>query len=69
MEDYSAEVMTQRAQYREVMAELYKRDMKPALLYPARLRLTLPSGDKKWINTVEEAQKCIDEHSRSLGST
>ncbi|CAL9701054.1 unnamed protein product [Knipowitschia caucasica] len=45
VEDYSAEVVSQRAQYRDVMAELYKQGMKPALLFPARLRITLPSGN------------------------
>lgn len=38
---------------------------RPALLYPARLRVTLPGpgGVKKWISSVAEAQKFIDEHS------
>lgn len=36
-EDYSPEVMEQRAQFREVMAEMYKQGFKPALLYPARI--------------------------------
>uniref|UniRef100_A0A672FSR4 L1 transposable element RRM domain-containing protein n=1 Tax=Salarias fasciatus TaxID=181472 RepID=A0A672FSR4_SALFA len=62
VEDYSAEVMSQRARYRDVMVELYRRGLKPALLYPARLRLTLPSRAKKWINSVEEAQQVIENH-------
>uniref|UniRef100_A0A3B3I1G2 L1 transposable element RRM domain-containing protein n=1 Tax=Oryzias latipes TaxID=8090 RepID=A0A3B3I1G2_ORYLA len=62
VEDYSAEVASQRARYRDVMAGLYKQGLKPALLYPARLRITTPNGVRKWINTVEEAQKYIDEH-------
>lgn len=65
VEDYSAEVMGQRVQYRDVMAGLYKLGFRPALLYPARLRVTLPGpgGVKKWINSVTEAQKFIREHS------
>uniref|UniRef100_A0AAV2JXV0 Transposase n=1 Tax=Knipowitschia caucasica TaxID=637954 RepID=A0AAV2JXV0_KNICA len=61
VEDYSAEVVSQRAQYRDVMAELYKQGMKPALLFPAQLRITLPSGNKKWMSSVEEAQQYIDD--------
>ncbi|KAK7929596.1 hypothetical protein WMY93_005991 [Mugilogobius chulae] len=66
VEDYSAEVMSQRVQYRDVMAELYKRGLKPALLYPARLRLTLPSGTKKWVGSVDEAQRYVDDHPSEL---
>lgn len=67
VEDYSAEIVSQRARYRDVMAGLYKRGLKPALLYPARLRITLPSGARKWISTVDEAQKYIDEHPELSG--
>ncbi|KAF3854126.1 hypothetical protein F7725_014814 [Dissostichus mawsoni] len=31
------------------MAELYKRGYKPALLFPAKLRITLPNGDRTWL--------------------
>lgn len=60
VEDYSPEVANQRAEYRDIMSELYKLGLKPALLYPARLRLTLPNGTRKWIGSVEEAQKYIE---------
>lgn len=59
VEDYSPEVANLRAEYRDVMAELYRLGLKPALLYPARLRLTLSGGARKWISSVEEAQKYI----------
>ncbi|KAG7511925.1 hypothetical protein JOB18_014560 [Solea senegalensis] len=49
VEDYSPDVQSQRAEYRAVMADLYNRGLKPSLLYPARLSITLPSGDKKWL--------------------
>ena len=62
VEDYSAEIMSQRVQYKDVMAELYTRGFKPALLYPARLRLMLPSGAKKWIESVDAAQRFLDDH-------
>lgn len=60
VEDYSPEILNQRAEYKDVMAELYKLGLKPALLYPARLRLTLSSGIRKWISSVDEVQKYID---------
>lgn len=59
VEDYSPEVVSQRAEYKDVMSELYNRGLKPSLLYPARLRITLPSGDKKWLRSADEAQKYI----------
>lgn len=39
VEDYSPEVGNLRAEYRDVMTELYRLGLKPALLYPAQLRL------------------------------
>ncbi|KAI3372194.1 hypothetical protein L3Q82_007052 [Scortum barcoo] len=36
VEDYSPEVLSQRAEHSGVMAELYELDLKPALLYPKR---------------------------------
>ena len=60
VEDYSPEVVNQRAEYREAMSELYKRGLKPSLLYPARLRITLSTGEKKWLRSAGEARKYID---------
>uniref|UniRef100_A0A3P9GX20 L1 transposable element RRM domain-containing protein n=1 Tax=Oryzias latipes TaxID=8090 RepID=A0A3P9GX20_ORYLA len=51
VEDYSPEVATQRAEYRTV-------------LYPARLRITLPNGDRKWIGSVDEANEYLSSPSR-----
>lgn len=65
LEDYCPEVVNQRGEYRDVMAELYQLGQKPALLYPARLRLTLSSGARKWISSVDEAQKYISSLRRS----
>lgn len=59
VEDYSPEVLSQRAEYSGVMTELYKLGLKPALLYPARLRLTLSGGARKWISSVDEEHKYI----------
>ncbi|KAI9546157.1 hypothetical protein NQZ68_029392 [Dissostichus eleginoides] len=59
LEDYSPEVMSQRVEYKDTMAELYKLGLKPALLFPAQLRLTLSGGGRKWIGSVEEAKKYI----------
>lgn len=60
VEDYCPEVLRQHIEYREVMAVLYKRGLKPALLYAARLRITLPSGDKKWLRSADEARVYMD---------
>lgn len=65
VEDYSPEVQKQRAEYSGVMSELYKSGFKPALLYPARLRLTLSDGTRKWISSVDEAQKFIKSRRKS----
>lgn len=56
-EDYSADVLKQRAEYKDVMAELYKRGLRPSLLFPAKLRITLQSGEKKWLTSVTEVLK------------
>ncbi|KAI2645890.1 LINE-1 retrotransposable element ORF1 protein [Labeo rohita] len=58
-EDYCPEVLKLRAEYKDVMSSLYKRGLKPALLYPARLRITLPNGEKKWLASVSEANDFI----------
>lgn len=58
-EDYPAEVIAQRAVYREVMTELYNRGLKPALLYPARLRIVLQSGERQWLKSVKEAKEFV----------
>lgn len=58
-EDYSADVLKQRAAYRIVMAELYSRGLRPSLLFPAKLRITLPSGEKRWLSSVSAATKFI----------
>ena len=58
-EDYPADVVNQRAEYRQVMSDLYNRGLKPSLLYPSRLRIVLPNGEKQWLKSVEEARQCV----------
>lgn len=48
VEDYSPDVLQQQTKYKDVMAELYKQGLRPALLYPARLRITLPDGKRSF---------------------
>lgn len=60
-DDYSPEVLKQRAEFRGSMAELYKRGYKPALLYPARLRITQPNGDKTWLLSASDAVKFVQD--------
>lgn len=48
VEDYSPEVISQRAEYKDIMAELYKLGLKPALIYPA------PSYAVQWSQKVDQ---------------
>lgn len=54
-EDYAPEVAEERAKYRTVMTVLYNLALRPALLFPARLQITLESGAKKRFSSPEEA--------------
>lgn len=45
--DRNAEVLKQKAAFLNSMAELHKWVLKPALLYPAKPRITLPTGERK----------------------
>ena len=58
-EDYAPEVLDQRHQYREVMTELYKLGLKPALLFPARLTIKPKEGGRKGLASVAEAKEYI----------
>lgn len=58
-EDYALEVMEQHNTYREVMAELYNLDLRPALLFPARLTITMKEGGRKKFPSVEEAKDYV----------
>lgn len=60
VEDYSPEVLNRRAQYKDIMSELYGRGLRPALLFPARLRITQASGARKFFSSVDEAQQYIE---------
>lgn len=51
-EDYSPEVVSQRKEYSSVMSSLYSMGLKPALLYPARLRITQADGKRTWFSSV-----------------
>lgn len=58
-EDFIPEVMAQRAAYREVMAALYKRGLKPSLRYPAKLYITASNGEKILLSSVDKAKEYI----------
>lgn len=58
-EDYCPEVLKIRTEYKDVMSLLYKCGLKPALLYPSRLRITLPNSEKNWLASVLEANNFI----------
>lgn len=61
VKDYCPEVLSQRSEYKLVMAKLYQRGLRPALLYPVRLHIMLPDGVKKWIGSVEEVLSYLDK--------
>lgn len=54
-EDYTPEVAGKRAKYRAVMADIYNLALRPVLLFPARLQITLDSRAKKRLPSPEEA--------------
>lgn len=65
-DDYSPEVLEQRTQYRDVMAELYNLGFKPSLLFPARLRIVSKEGEQKLLSSVDEAKKFLTAHRSPL---
>lgn len=58
-ENYPADVMELHAEYKEVMAQLYKLGLRPTLLYPAWLMITMENGEKVQLSSIEEAKKYI----------
>ncbi len=60
-EDYSPDVRKLRSEIKDAMAELYKHVLKPALLFPARLCITLPKGEKVWLLSASEANNFNSE--------
>ncbi|RXN36549.1 putative transposase element L1Md-A101/L1Md-A102/L1Md-A2 [Labeo rohita] len=58
-DDYSPNVLKLRGEFKEAMAELYKRGLKPALLFPARLRITLSNCEKMWLLSATEANNFV----------
>ncbi|CAL1589471.1 unnamed protein product [Knipowitschia caucasica] len=66
-EDYTAEVQKQRVQYRDAMAELFNRGFRPSLLFPAKLRITLPDGRNRWLGSVSEATRFIQSTKEDAG--
>ncbi|KAI4810348.1 hypothetical protein KUCAC02_019186 [Chaenocephalus aceratus] len=67
-EDYPSEIVEQRREYQEVMSELYQRGFKPALLFPARLNITLKDGARKRLSSVSEAKYFIAANRSGIGS-
>ncbi|KAI4830209.1 hypothetical protein KUCAC02_001859 [Chaenocephalus aceratus] len=67
-EDYPSEIVEQRREYQEVMSELYQRGFKPALLFPARLNITLKDGARKRLSSVSEAKNFIAANRSGIGS-
>ncbi|CAL9691835.1 unnamed protein product [Knipowitschia caucasica] len=59
-EDYSPEVVSQRREYRSVMADLYRLGLRPSLQYPARLRITEADGVRRTFGSVVEAERFVE---------
>ncbi|KAK7898840.1 hypothetical protein WMY93_019693 [Mugilogobius chulae] len=60
-DDYSLDVLKLRNEYRAAMAELYERGYRPSLLFPAKLRITMPDGEKKWLSSAAAADKFVQD--------
>lgn len=58
-EDYAPEVMEDRSKYRDVMSELYRLGLRPALLFPARLTIVTKAGERKRLSSVAEAKDFV----------
>ena len=67
-EDYTADVLEQRGTYKTQMADLYKLGLRPSLLFPARLRITLPDGVRKWLPSPSEATDFIQNYEKDPNS-
>lgn len=66
-EDYCPEVLDQRAEYKEVMHQLYVLKLKPSLLYPARLFICADDGGRQRLPSVKAAQQFLAKR-RELSS-
>ncbi|CAI5657495.1 unnamed protein product [Oreochromis niloticus] len=66
-EDYTPEVAEERAKYRSVMADLYNLALRPTLRFPARLQITLESGEKKRFSSPEEATSFVGKYQQTPG--
>uniref|UniRef100_A0A8C7XBI8 Transposase element L1Md-A101/L1Md-A102/L1Md-A2 n=1 Tax=Oryzias sinensis TaxID=183150 RepID=A0A8C7XBI8_9TELE len=60
-DDYSPDVLKLRNEYRAAMPELYERGYRLSLLFPAKLRITLPDGEKKWFASAAAAEKFVQD--------
>lgn len=59
-EDYCPEVLDQRTEYKEVMRRLYTLQLKPSLLYPARLFIRSENGGgRRRLSSVRAAQQFL----------
>ncbi len=63
-EDYTPEVLEQRTKNREVMSSLYNLGLKPSLLFPARLTITLKDGSRKGFSSPADASEFADSYRR-----
>ncbi|CAB1457132.1 unnamed protein product [Pleuronectes platessa] len=60
-EDYCPEVLDQRSEYKEVMRQLYALNLKPSLLYPARLFIRAEDGSRRRLASAKEAVMGISQ--------
>lgn len=67
-DDYCPEVMQQRAEYKDVMRQLFNLKLSPTLLYPARLFIRAGDGGKRRFFTVKEAEQFLASLQKSVNS-
>lgn len=58
-------MVSQRKKYVSVMSELYALGLKPALLFPVRLRITNADGTCTAFSSVAEAEKFAEDFKNS----
>lgn len=58
-EDYTQEVQEQRAEYKEVMQQLYMLQLKPSLKFPARLSIKSEKGKRRHLKSVRAAEQFL----------
>lgn len=60
--DYSRALLGLRKSFHNVISELFKKQLRPALLYPARLRIWLFNGNNRFFNNLQDASSFLEAY-------